>query len=323
MKSTKIEVKCFICGKPKLLKRSDVKNNKTGHFYCGRECLGIGHKQTFSGENNPFYGKTHSEDTKIKISGKNHWNYGNRKLEKAKSQYTFTCNYCDKEFISSTPKRKFCSNKCIAKANYPDKITRNCSYCGNQIQTILCKANNSNMFCNTECYALYRKFIYDQPSGPNSHWYGKRGNVTPNWRGGISYEPYGSDFDEELKESIRKRDEYTCQLCGKIQEDEKLSIHHIDYNKKNIHRMNLISLCRACHVRTNGDRDIWIDLFRDLISNKYISKKVQRLSLIGSTLQANGNGSAGHPIKIKDDDIVCSSWKHEAAEKRSELCELR
>jgi hypothetical protein len=32
-----------------------------------------------------------------------------------------------------------------------------------------------------------------------------------------------------------------------------------------------------------------------------------------STLQANGSGSAGH--LLKDDDIVCSAWKHAAAQK--------
>jgi len=31
----------------------------------------------------------------------------------------------------------------------------------------------------------------------------------------------------------------------------------------------------------------------------------------GSTLQANGSGSAGH--LFGDDDIVCSAWKHAAA----------
>lgn len=33
----------------------------------------------------------------------------------------------------------------------------------------------------------------------------------------------------------------------------------------------------------------------------------------GSTVQANGTGSAGH--LLRDDDIVCSAWKHAAVRK--------
>lgn len=85
----------------------------------------------------------------------------------------------------------------------------------------------------------------------------------PNWQGGISFEPYGIEFNEDLKEVIRNRDRRKCQMCKKteLENQEKLSIHHIDYNKQNNNPNNLITLCRKCHLKTNHNRDYWINYF--------------------------------------------------------------
>jgi len=82
------------------------------------------------------------------------------------------------------------------------------------------------------------------------------------WRGGISYEPYSVDWSNTLKQSIRERDKYRCQLCGNPQGDRALDVHHIDYNKKNCDPENLISLCHSCHSKTNGNRDYWLEFFK-------------------------------------------------------------
>lgn len=90
-----------------------------------------------------------------------------------------------------------------------------------------------------------------------------RGKSHHGWQGGISFEPYGIEFNEELKEEIRKRDNYICQECKYTQEQlgYKLPVHHIDYDKKNNKKENLISLCRPCHGQTNYDRDDWAKYF--------------------------------------------------------------
>lgn len=84
-----------------------------------------------------------------------------------------------------------------------------------------------------------------------------------NWRGGSSFEPYGLEFNKTLKEIVRSRDNDRCQVCQKPQEEEtrRLSIHHIDYNKKNCKLSNLVSLCGSCHMKTNYQRDYWIEYF--------------------------------------------------------------
>lgn len=86
-----------------------------------------------------------------------------------------------------------------------------------------------------------------------------RGETHYNWKGGIASEPYGPEFDKVLHEFARSRDSYICQICSKTQEDngEKLSIHHKDYNKRNNHPSNLVSLCRVCHTKTNHNREYW------------------------------------------------------------------
>lgn len=92
----------------------------------------------------------------------------------------------------------------------------------------------------------------------------EQGEKNWNWLGGKSFEPYGLEFNKELKEKIRKRDNYECQECHKKQEESKgkLSVHHIDYNKKNNSPTNLISLCQKCHVKTNHNRKHWEKHFK-------------------------------------------------------------
>jgi len=99
------------------------------------------------------------------------------------------------------------------------------------------------------------------------------GENAPNWRGGIGFEPYPISWTEELREQIRKRDNHQCQLCGKTekQNKRKLDVHHIDYDKENLNLDNLISLCRGCHMKTNGNREFWQTV---LTKGKYKCQKI-------------------------------------------------
>lgn len=92
-----------------------------------------------------------------------------------------------------------------------------------------------------------------------------------NWKGGISCEPYCDAWsDKEYKESILERDNHRCQnldCWGTVPED--LTIHHIDYNKKNCGPENLITLCRSCNSRANYDREWHKDFYRIIMEKKY------------------------------------------------------
>jgi len=100
--------------------------------------------------------------------------------------------------------------------------------------------------------------LENQPKGENSHL----------WKGGTSFEPYSPDFNNHLKRKIKIRDNYTCCACGK--ETQKLSIHHINYDKLDSNEKNLISLCTRCHNKTNVfNREHWIKFFVSIIEEKY------------------------------------------------------
>jgi len=94
---------------------------------------------------------------------------------------------------------------------------------------------------------------------------GKNANL---WKGGISPKPYEIEFNNELKEQIRERDNHTCQECGFNQEQlgRKLDVHHINFNKKNNPPNNLISLCRSCHTQTQFNRQNWTNYFQNKIN---------------------------------------------------------
>ena len=117
-------------------------------------------------------------------------------------------------------------------------------------------------------------------SGPNNPMFGKHhtqesrdkisvaqsGKKAPNWKGGISFEPYPSVFNNKLKNKIGKRDNFICQICGKGNSNH---IHHIDYNKENCEERNLITTCIKCHGKTNYNRGIWFQHLTEIQTRRY------------------------------------------------------
>lgn len=86
----------------------------------------------------------------------------------------------------------------------------------------------------------------------------------PNWQGGKSFEEYSHLFNQQLKDRIRVRDSFICQKCKtpELELIQRLSIHHIDYNKKNCGEYNLISLCSKCNSEVNYNRNYWSNYFK-------------------------------------------------------------
>ena len=90
----------------------------------------------------------------------------------------------------------------------------------------------------------------------------------PNWQGGISFEPYPITFNNQLKDKIRARDNFICQKCGvpELECNERLTCHHIDYNKQNCEENNLIALCHSCNTKVNYSREYWTNYFKEKIN---------------------------------------------------------
>lgn len=100
-------------------------------------------------------------------------------------------------------------------------------------------------------------------SGSNNPMYGQgdkiRGDKNGSWKGGISNDPYEGTFTEQLKTEVRKRDKFTCKVCG----ENGFDVHHIDYDKLNSAMSNLVTLCHSCHMKTNFNRENWVRFFND------------------------------------------------------------
>ena len=184
------------------------------------------HNELFSGENNPMFGKTHTEESKIKnrmahigktlskehkaklserMTGENHPLYGKLHSEEHKAKISAAMTG---RTLSEEHKAK------ISTAWTPEKRAKSSA-------------------------ARIGKYT------------GENGG---NWRGGISFEPYCSKFNNQLKESIRNCDNRTCVLCGtsEIQNGQRLSVHHIDSNKAQGCSgvpWYLCALCRSCNSR--------------------------------------------------------------------------
>jgi DNA-directed RNA polymerase subunit RPC12/RpoP len=138
-----------------------------------------------------------------------------------------TCPICSKKIISRPNKeKKYCSYACLGASKRKDK--NKCIDCGKILprkESIRCKKCNDKILV---------------------------GEKSPGWKGGIS--PKNKRIRQSAKmklwrEKVFKRDNYTCQHCGKT--GNKLNAHHIKtFSKFPDLRFNLkngITLCEKCH----------------------------------------------------------------------------
>ena len=96
------------------------------------------------------------------------------------------------------------------------------------------------------------------------------GSNNPNWRSGISCEPYCDVWlDKDYKQSIRDRDNNQCQNPDCWGTSNRIHIHHINYIKKDCTPYNLITLCNSCNSRANHKRGFWMRLYQNIMFKKY------------------------------------------------------
>jgi len=100
---------------------------------------------------------------------------------------------------------------------------------------------------------------------PTCYYLTKFGAGSPTWKGGISLEPYCEVWtDKEFKADIRERDDNICQNPDCWGTHDKLCIHHIDYDKKNCHPDNLITVCNSCNSRANVNREWHTEFYKNI-----------------------------------------------------------
>lgn len=215
------------------------------------------------------------------------------------------CFLCGKEFYTYPSKvkigrGKYCSKECSNKVTLikngqqisPDtQIKKGQKLAlGIKKETVwnkgikgVCKPN-SGSFKQGECRSPETQFKKDTPT-----------HLHPRWLGGKSFEPYGVGWNKTCKEQIRYRDLYRCGLCGTPESElnRRLSVHHIDYNKKNLSEKNLISLCIKCHMKTNTNREHWKKYFEEviLIGRKDSKKNIEQENISWVAMETTSGAS--------------------------------
>jgi len=242
-----VSVECWTCNKGFEVSRgyyNQAQKRDQERFYCSKECRSKGRSQRYRRENNPNY-----KDGNIEL----------------------VCDFCGKTFerpyweyrqaIARNQENYYCSYECRC----PGPVQVECTQCGKKYEVerrLFNRAKNRDQkswFCSKDCRYTWQS---ENLVGPNSS----------NWHGGTSFEPYGEGFDDAIRLSIRKRDGFECQLCGRPQHENRklfgrrLSVHHIDYSKDNHSPDNLITLCHTCHCKTNGNREHFEKLFSEMLN---------------------------------------------------------
>lgn len=114
--------------------------------------------------------------------------------------------------------------------------------------------------CNGKIRSRFLKQLFKNPKNHYRYIHGK-GN-----------EEYPIIFSKKFRESIRIRDNRTCQLCGKTKNIvggrlKQMAVHHIDYDKQNCKKNNLITLCNSCNLAVNINRNFWTEFFLNKTKN--------------------------------------------------------
>jgi hypothetical protein len=150
------------------------------------------------------------------------------------------CGFCNKEFFDKPNRasvRRHCSKECQNNARRTVS-PRPCFYCGIEFKPA--HRRKEAIYCSRKCYMK-----------------GAVGKNAPRWLGGKSFEPYPVAFNKEFKTRVRERDNYTCAICGEYGN----VVHHINYVKMDTFPKNCIIVCSSCHIKTNTNREYWIEYF--------------------------------------------------------------
>jgi hypothetical protein len=142
------------------------------------------------------------------------------------------CVVCNKEFVrrqskSCANKGKYCSPVCRGKAKQ-NRVDKTCTLCGNQFKlkpSQLSKSKSGLYFCTRKCKDEAQKL-------------GGIKEIMPAHFGTAKVPDYRALFTE---------DELVCSRCGYDEFSSSVDIHHVDHDRSNNSKENLIPLCSNCH----------------------------------------------------------------------------
>lgn len=118
-----------------------------------------------------------------------------------------------------------------------------------------------------KCYNIWRKNGDNNPFKNKKHTLKARLKISI-FHGGdgktLARGKYHPIEFYQIRKSIRERDNYRCAVCKKYGNE----VHHIDYNVNNNESINLITLCKKHHMKTNFNRDYWYAYFTYILKEE-------------------------------------------------------
>jgi hypothetical protein len=220
----------------------------------------------YIGENNPFYGKRHTQST----------------LKLMKS-HTFTETHCENLSKSMKGRRpwnigrpvpEYTRNK-LSEAQKGEKSAVFGIPKSLETRTKISNALKGKLRTQSHCENISKNRI------------GKcRGDQNPNWNGGTSNGGYCYKFNERRKQAVRTFFK-ACILCDKTAEENKytsgkqvaLSVHHIDHDKEqgcNGRPFNLVPLCIECHAFELHNQEEFKEKINNILDDGFESGKWSR-----------------------------------------------
>lgn len=153
------------------------------------------------------------------------------------------CLTCSSSFFVRKSQEKtklYCTRVCKNKRDHiKPTISGTCEYCKSDFTKP--KITGGYKYCGKKCASKAHGVKIRDVNNPNYLHGNGRGNYPVEW-------------NKNFKNLIRNRDEYKCQICSMSEEEhnQKLCVHHIDFDKFNLSPENLITLCKWCHGKFHG-----------------------------------------------------------------------
>ncbi len=138
--------------------------------------------------------------------------------DSARQRFKKPCEICNKEFefiATRIDKAKYCSSKCYHKSQIGKGTTEySCKFCNKKFNSY---KRLGRKYCSRPCTG----------KGNSAVWRPK--------------------FSTVRKQMIKRNMIKQCEKCGYNKVPKILGVHHIDRNRDNNNKDNLIVLCPMCH----------------------------------------------------------------------------